>query len=65
MALSAKAEAREQGGFTEIVADPIEIDAGRRGTAATPQTMKATVTAFGDQPRRAKTQVARGDTRRM
>src|SRR5215475_3564378 len=33
--------------------------------AATPQTMKATVTAFGDQPRRAKTQVARGDTRRM
>src|SRR6266513_1158794 len=33
--------------------------------AATPQTMKAIVTAFGDQPRRAKTQVARGDTRRM
>src|SRR5215470_10541997 len=33
--------------------------------AATPHTMKATVTAFGDQPRRAKTQVARGETRRM
>src|SRR5256885_427735 len=34
VALGAKAEAREQGGFTEVVADPIEIDAGGRGAAA-------------------------------
>ena len=33
--------------------------------AATPQTMNATVTAFGDQPSRANTQVARGETLRM
>src|SRR5690242_1644617 len=34
VALSAKAEAREQGGFAEVVADPVEVDAGSRGTAA-------------------------------
>ena len=33
--------------------------------AATPHTMNPAVTAFGGQPRRAKIQVAPGDTRRM
>ena len=33
--------------------------------AATPETMNATVTAFGDQPRRANTRVAYGENRRM
>ena len=33
--------------------------------AAMPQAMNAPVTAFGDQPSRAKTQVAAGDSLRM
>ena len=33
--------------------------------ASTPETMNATVTAFGDQPSRANTTVAYGETRRM